>query len=119
MAQPAGWRIDETARAAGLSTRNVRAYQSLGLVPGPFLEGRVGRYGPAHLARLRAVRRLQAQGFSLAGIRVLLEASDRGESLADVLGGRDPAFDESGASPRLRLALVPGPLVPASVAAAS
>ena len=94
----------------GLSTRNVRAYQSLGLVPRPELEGRVGRYGPAHLERLRAVRRLQEQGFSLAGIRVLLDAYGRGQSLADVLGLRAEVLGEPVVSGPLRLALVPGPL---------
>ena len=111
-------RIDEAARAVGLSTRNVRAYQSLGLVPAPRLEGRVGRYAASHLARLRAVRRLHDQGFSLAGIRVLLDAYERGESLGGVLGlaAERPARDPfSVASRPLRLALVPGPLTPTIV----
>ncbi len=111
MADDVGWRIDEAARAVGLSTRNLRAYQSLGLVEAPRLEGRVGRYDAGHLARLRAVRRLQQRGFSLAGIRVLLDAYDRGDTLAGVVGLTADAFADPRPSRLLRLALVPGPLV--------
>lgn len=121
MARYDGVRIEGAARATGLSTRNIRAYQSLGLVPPPQLEGRVGRYGAEHLARLRAIRRLQGQGFSLAGIRALFEAHERGQSLAALLGLSPAALGEDppAAVPprRLRLALVPGPLAPSLVAA--
>ena len=115
MADERGLRIEDAARAAGLSTRNVRAYQSLGLLAPPRLEGRVGRYGPEHLARLEAVRRLQAQGFSLAGIRALFDAHTRGRTLAALVGAAPTALEEAAAAgaPRaLRLALVPGPLAP-------
>ncbi len=115
MAEKPGVRIEEAARVSGLSTRNVRAYQSLGLLPPPDLDGRVGRYGPEHLARLRAVRRLQARGFSLAGIRTLFDAHERGLSLATLLGVEASALEEPAAEPTprsLRLALVPGPLAP-------
>src|ERR1700736_6388365 len=97
MAQYAGLRIEGAAEATGLSTRNIRAYQSLGLLAPPELEGRAGRYGAEPLARLRAIRRLQGLGFSLAGIRALFEAHERGQSLATLLGlppaapGGDPA----------------------------
>ena len=37
--------IEELARRVGLSTRNVRAYRTAGLLPPPTLEGRTGRYG--------------------------------------------------------------------------
>jgi len=119
MADGGGWRIDEAAQAVGLSSRNLRAYQSLGLVEAPRLEGRVGRYDGGHLARLRAVRRLQEQGFSLAGIRVLLDAYDRGDTLAGVLGLTADAFGDPRPPGRLRLALVPGPLVTSVVDAAA
>ncbi len=105
-------RIEEVAAATGLSTRNVRAYQSLGLLPVPLLDGRVGRYGAAHLERLRAVGRLRAAGFSLAAIKALFDAHDRGEDLGSVLGLSDAARPARArrASPLLRLALVPQPL---------
>jgi DNA-binding transcriptional MerR regulator len=122
MADEPRLRIEDAARAAGLSTRNLRAYQSFGLVPPPHLEGRVGRYGPEHLARLRSVRRLQAQGFSLAGIRALFAAHARGLSLAALVGAEPSALEDAPApeAPRsLRLALVPGPLTPSVAREAS
>lgn len=78
--------IDELARRAGTTTRNVRAYQTRGLIPAPALRGRVGYYDESHLARLRLIDRLQEQGFSLAGIEHLLEAWEEGRSLTDLLG---------------------------------
>ena len=115
MAEEPGLRIDDAAAATGLTSRNIRAYQSRGLVPAPILEGRVGRYGPAHLERLRAVARLGTLGFSLAAIKALFDAFDRGQSLAAVVGLTEPApaVGESrlvGPSRSLRLALVPEPL---------
>src|SRR5215471_1746249 len=95
MADQRWLRIEDAARATGLSTRNVRAYQSLGLLAPPQLEGRVGRYGPEHLARLQAVRRLQAQGFSLAGIRALFEAHARGVTLAALVGAEPTALEDA------------------------
>jgi len=78
--------IDELARQAGCTTRNVRNHQTAGLLHPPTLEGRVGRYDEGHLARLRLITQLQEQGYSLAGIASLLEAWEKGHSLADVLG---------------------------------
>jgi DNA-binding transcriptional MerR regulator len=78
--------IDELAREAGVTTRNIRAYQAKGLLPPPILQGRVGHYDERHLTRLRLVARLQREGFSLAGVAELLRAWEEGRGLADVLG---------------------------------
>lgn len=86
MAQPGGIRIEALATQTGVSTRNIRAYQSLGLLVPPALSGRVGLYGPEHVERLRAITRLQRRGFSLAGIRELLRALEAGQSLGDLVG---------------------------------
>ncbi len=76
--------IDELAQTAGLTVRNVRSYQSRGLIPPPEVEGRVGYYGPEHMAQLALIREMQAQGFNLAAIAHLLEqARGAGE---EVLG---------------------------------
>ncbi len=112
MSDSAGWSIDELARAAGVTARNVRAHQSQGLLAAPRLVGRVGRYDAGHLDRVRAILRLQARGFSLAGIKVLFDAHDRGEDLVALLGV-DPSRsgpDPDAPAPRLpHLALLPGP----------
>jgi DNA-binding transcriptional MerR regulator len=71
---------------SGTTTRNVRNYQSLGLLPPPRLRGRVGYYDEGHLGRLRLIAQLQQRGFSLGGIAELLRAWEAGRSLADVLG---------------------------------
>src|SRR5580693_8475137 len=63
--------VDQLARRAGTTTRNVRAFQTLGLLPRPTLRGRTGHYGPEHLDRLRAILRLQQAGFSLGALRAL------------------------------------------------
>jgi DNA-binding transcriptional MerR regulator len=78
--------IDQLAREAGVTTRNIRAYQTRGLLPSPKMAGRVGYYDDAHLARLRYIASLQERGFSLAAIHALLEAWDEGRGLNEVLG---------------------------------
>jgi len=84
--QSAGMTVDELARQARTTTRNIRNYQTLGLLPPPSLVGRVGYYHEGHLGRLRLIARLQEQGFTLAGIRELVEAWEQGRSLGDLLG---------------------------------
>jgi LuxR family maltose regulon positive regulatory protein len=78
--------IDELARRGRTTTRHVRALQTGGLLPHPRLVGRTGFYDDDHVERLRAVLRLQGQGFSLAAIGALVDAWQRGDSLGDVLG---------------------------------
>jgi DNA-binding transcriptional MerR regulator len=78
--------IDELAREAGVTSRNIRAYQTRGLLPSPRMEGRVGYYDEGHLARLRYIASLQERGFSLAAIQCLLDAWEAGRGLNDVLG---------------------------------
>ena len=76
--------IDQLAQTTGLTVRNVRNYQSRGLIPPPEVQGRIGYYGAEHLARLALIREMQAQGFNLAAIAHLLEeARGSGE---EVLG---------------------------------
>lgn len=78
--------IDELARRAGTTTRNIRNYQTLGILPPPAVVGRVGYYDEGHVGRLRLIGRLQDQGFSLAGIRELVQAWEQGRSLGALLG---------------------------------
>lgn len=70
--------IDELAREAGMTVRNVRAHQTRGLLPPPLVEGRTGYYGVLHLARLRLIKDMQAAGFNLGSIKNLLDAAPPG-----------------------------------------
>jgi DNA-binding transcriptional MerR regulator len=81
-----GMTIDELARESGATSRNIRAYQTRGLLPSPRMEGRVGYYDEGHLARLKYIANLQERGFSLAAIQCLLDAWEEGRGLNDVLG---------------------------------
>ncbi len=65
--------IDELARRTRLTVRNIRAYQSRGLVPPPEIRGRTGFYGDAHVARIELIRELQREGFNLQAIRRLID----------------------------------------------
>ncbi len=120
--------IDELARLGGTTGRHVRALQTQGLLPRPTLVGRTGYYDVEQLDRLRAVLRLQHEGFSLAGIAVLLRAIDAGMTLEDVVGltrrsdmavdvDDDEDFSGWPNSPRGRLlSAVPTPLLDLSEA---
>jgi DNA-binding transcriptional MerR regulator len=116
--------VDQLARLAGTTTRNIRAFQTIGLLPRPALSGRTGIYRQEHLERLRAILRLQNQGFSLGALASLFAAWEQGLTLAQVLGlpaspaasgataddGTDElgAFDDWPALPRVAgLAVVP------------
>jgi DNA-binding transcriptional MerR regulator len=81
-AADAGLTIDALAHATGMTVRNIRAYQSRGLLPAPEVRGRTGYYGEEHHARIELIRELQAEGFNLEAIRRLIDA---GGSSADVL----------------------------------
>ncbi|MBA3267289.1 MAG: MerR family transcriptional regulator [Acidimicrobiia bacterium] len=81
--------IDELARRSGTTSRNIRSYQTSGLLPPPRLVGRVGDYDEGHLGRLRLIAQLQEKGFSLAGISELLQAWGDGKGLGDILGFED------------------------------
>ena len=80
------YRIDDLARAAGTTVRNVRAYQDRGLLPPAVRRGRVNVYQQAHLERLHLVAQLLDRGHTLAGIKELLDAWDSGRGLGGVLG---------------------------------
>jgi DNA-binding transcriptional MerR regulator len=75
--------IDELARRAGMTARNIRAHQSRGLMPPPEVRGRTGYYGREHLDRLELIKELQADGFNLEAIRRLIEGASG--STGDVL----------------------------------
>src|SRR5262245_60111962 len=55
-----------------MSVRNIRNHQSRGLLPPPEVRARIGYYGPAHVARLRLIQEMQAEGFKLSAISRLI-----------------------------------------------
>jgi DNA-binding transcriptional MerR regulator len=65
--------IEQVAAQSGMSVRNIRAHQARGLLAPPEVRLRVGYYGPEHVAQLKLIRDLQADGFNLAGIKRLLD----------------------------------------------
>ncbi len=71
-----GMTIEELAAASRQTVRNIRAYQSRGILPSPRMQGRKGFYGPDHLQRLNQVAALQRRGYSLAAIQDLLAKID-------------------------------------------
>jgi DNA-binding transcriptional MerR regulator len=102
-------RLDDLAAAAGVASSTIRLYRQRGLLPPPRLVGRTGWFGPAHLARLRLIARLQEQGFSLAGIGHLLESWEEGRDLTDLVGMEATLDDLLGS--RAVLVLTPAELI--------
>src|SRR5258708_22422150 len=74
------YRIEQLTRSAGVAVDTIRFYQGKGLLDAPRREGRVTWYGEGHLGRLRRIKELQQQGFTLTVIQRFLtgelEASD-------------------------------------------
>ncbi len=67
--------LNDLCQQSGVTARTVRYYVQQGLLPSPGL-GAGARYGEGHLARLRLIRRLQAEHLPLAEIRRRLETLD-------------------------------------------
>jgi DNA-binding transcriptional MerR regulator len=68
--------IEQLAAEVGMSVRNIRNHHSRGLLPPPQVRARVGYYNADHVARLRLILDLQADGFNLAAIERLLSGTD-------------------------------------------
>lgn len=83
---PTEYTVDELARAAGTTVRNVRAYQDRGLLPPPERRGRTGIYSDLHLSRLRLIGNLLQRGYSLSNIKEMVGAWEQGSDLSQLLG---------------------------------
>ncbi len=68
--------VEQLAGEVGMSVRNIRNHHTRGLLPPPEVRARVGYYNAEHVARLRLILDLQADGFNLAAIERLLSGSD-------------------------------------------
>lgn len=80
--------VEELAVRSGLSVRNIRAYQSHGLLqpPGRFEERRrLAAYGDEHLDRLELIKDLRERGFTLKAIAKMLDVSGNEDYLSTVL----------------------------------
>ncbi|RZI79375.1 MAG: MerR family transcriptional regulator [Rubrivivax sp.] len=63
-----GMTVAELAHQTGVSIRNIRAYQTAGLLPPPALHGRLGLYSAQHKSRLELIREMRHLGFGLEAI---------------------------------------------------
>ncbi|KZS66354.1 MAG: MerR family transcriptional regulator [Mycobacterium pseudokansasii] len=90
--QPSGgtasgeYRIDDLARLAGTTTRNIRVYRDRGLLPPPLRVGRIALFNDTHLTRLRLITSMLERGYTIAHVREMLSAWEEGRNLGDVLG---------------------------------
>ncbi len=66
------YRIEQLARTAGVAVDTIRFYQGKGLLEPPRRDGRVTWYGEGHVERLRRIKTLQQQGFTLTVIQRFL-----------------------------------------------
>jgi DNA-binding transcriptional MerR regulator len=96
--------LAELADAVGMTARNVRAYQTRGLLQPPRRSGRTSVYGDEHVRRLMQVQQARARGASLALLRTLIREGRDLEGVWAEPRAADP--DDDTASPRLA---EPGP----------
>lgn len=64
------FKLGELAAVAGVSPRTVRLYIAKGVLRGPIRAGRDAAYTREHLEGIRRIQELQAQGLTLAEIRL-------------------------------------------------
>ena len=76
VSEDANLTIDELAREAGMTVRNVRAHQSRGLLQPAAIRVRTGYYGEEHVARLKLIQELQAEGFNLKAVQRLIDVGN-------------------------------------------
>jgi DNA-binding transcriptional MerR regulator len=80
------YRIDELARLAGTTTRNIRVYRDRGLLHPPLRVGRIALFNDTHLTRLRLITSLLDRGYNISHVREMLSAWEQGKGVGDMLG---------------------------------
>lgn len=105
--------LTELADLAGVTPRTVRYYLGQGLLPSPGRPGPGSKYDAGHLARLRLIRRLQAEHLPLAEIRARLEGLDD-DAIRGLAHGDAPPPPPDSALDYLRGLLSPQPAPPLS-----
>jgi DNA-binding transcriptional MerR regulator len=93
--------LTELADLAGVTPRTVRYYLAQGLLPAVGHTGPGAKYDDRHLARLRLVRRLQAEHLPLAEIRRRLDELDDDE-IGELAGSTQPTAPGDSALEYLR-----------------
>lgn len=77
-------RIGEVAERSGITTKTIRYYESIGLLPAPERAANgYRRYANTVLQRLGFIRAAHASGLTLGEIRSILAFRDRGETPCD------------------------------------
>src|SRR6201999_262431 len=80
------YRIEELARLAGTTTRNIRVYRDRGLLHPPLRVGRIALFNETHLTRLRVITSLLDRGYNIAHVHEMLSAWEQGKDVGDMLG---------------------------------
>lgn len=89
MATLSRYTLEDLSGETGLSTRTIRHYIGLGLLPGPEALGRNAWYSEEHLDRLKCIQVLRdATGSSLSDLRPVLN-SLTGTQIRDIAAGRE------------------------------
>lgn len=80
------YRIEELARLAGTTTRNIRVYRDRNLLHPPLRVGRIALFNDTHLTRLRLITSMLDRGYNIAHVHEMLSAWEQGKNLGDMLG---------------------------------
>ena len=80
------YRIEELARLAGTTTRNIRVYRDRGLLHPPLRVGRIVLFNDTHLTRLRLITSLLDRGYNISHVHEMLSAWEQGKDVGDMLG---------------------------------
>jgi DNA-binding transcriptional MerR regulator len=80
------YRIEEIARIARTTTRNIRVYRDRGLLHPPLRVGRIALFNDTHLTRLRLITSLLDRGYNIAHVHEMLSAWEEGKNVGDMLG---------------------------------
>lgn len=90
--------IGDLATRTGLSTRNIRLYQTRGMIDPPEKRGRAAVYTEAHVERLELIQRLLADGMTRDLVQRVLRAED--PAMPQLLSLREAATHPSGVQMR-------------------
>jgi DNA-binding transcriptional MerR regulator len=93
--------IDELARRVDMTARNIREWQTMGVLPPPERRGRIGIYSADHMTRIERIKSLRAEGFPLDVIRRMLDRS--AESAPDVRRLAAEVFDPANLTTSMEL----------------